>query len=855
MSGTEKIELSIFNPFSEYFKILHNVCETFDNACVDKNLSDIVTNKCDASGTKPINSDVSDNFKTALNLFALNLKTFDYPISQITIKGQLYDNFLKAFKENGYNFDDKQTKSTPLNNPKLTTAIDKMKTLSIGILNMDEAYSLDKTIVKTYAAELDDLCKSETLPTDRTVKDLLDKIFDTWINKVFNIYGDSKTRFDLFLDDLVTAYRFATDKTIEPSHISAFNIFFQLLDDASLPVETDPSRDKNIWGIMIEEIRTTGKLTSFYGKYRINIKVVREYKDLLKPYSKPNRATQKLQAGIVFAFPKSVQNEFNDALIRKVDSRNARADANDKKNFYTVRAECKKGAYTLDADQVKSVLNFMKRSGPTRGVPYEDEYKETEEYSDGSKSYSYDEFKNIVDGYSRTWARDYQGNYYTRIDDKGKIGKSFKLYGEDRLKEDIESFKTGTGNCGHLCIFSDPVECEKFFKDMVESKPIGYDRLAKMVNGNTFMNDFSVLKDNIVKVNPAFVIGTLRAFKFEKWEKLNSDGTKSIKVESFSRWWTRVGQNFMKDGASSLPTGTKTHKLVDPVTGKEVTPEPPQNLELFLKLLVSFINNNDFVLNPQSSHRIISNRLPITSSGLNDYGDEPATFTIIENGKTITIPNSAYGKVKELNAPNLARAFSEIKKNGSLRAADPGLPENRSILNALWGLSVGINGLGKMSFAAPRTTTGLSYYGHYGGYKHNHYGGTDLADLVKEWGPCSKTAYEGLMHAKAVLKNKGKSFDDKLFDDLIVKIKEMANLESELYIQLSLIANYEKVISSLTDGDDGVSTVTNDYMKDAVKEYEARAKIVSDKSDAFTSIFMNIMNSRTGSSSGYSGPL
>ena len=45
--------------------------------------------------------------------------------------------------------------------------------------------------------------------------------------------------------------------------------------------------------------------------------------------------------------------------------------------------------------------------------------------------------------------------------------------------------------------------------------------------------------------NPSFVIGTLKAFKFEKWEQLNRDGSKTIKVESFSRWWTRKGKEFM----------------------------------------------------------------------------------------------------------------------------------------------------------------------------------------------------------------------------------------------------------------------------------------------------------------------
>lgn len=871
MSQTEKIELSIFNPFSEYFKILYNVCGTFDQACINTKFVDIITKKCDACGNETPD-ELGTTFKKALKLFVLNLKSFDSPISEITIKGQLYDIFLEAFKTNGFKLDGTQPASTlidPTNKADIIkNIVDKVNAAKMGF-KMNEPNELDKpslgTGYTTYEGQLDVAYDTTTLETNGTVKELVDKIFDTWINDVFYVYGDSTKRFKEFLDEIVVSYNKAKIKKFEPAHIAAFNTFFQILLGGSTIVDTDPSKDKNVWAVMIDEITRTGKLESLKNKDgRINIKVVTDYQQLLKPYKKPPRDTKNLKAGIVFAFPKQAQNEFNNELKARPANLAAveknTVNTNNEKNFYKIREQCKTGAYKIDEEQVKQVLNFMKRAGPSVGIPYEDEYPDDADYTDNNKvSEKYDQFENIVKGYANTWARDHKGNYYTRIDDKGEIGHKFKIYGEDRVKEDVESFKSGTGNCGHLCIFADPNECNKFFEDMTKGKEITYERLAKMVNGNSFMKDFDLLKKNIVKVNPAFVIGTLRAFKFEKWEKLNADGTKTIKVESFSRWWKRVGQTFLDQANPKLvnsvaPTnklGSNDyvgHNQKDKDGKTPVVPVPPQNLELFLKLLVSFITNNEFVLNPQSSQRIITNRLPITTSGPNMYGEEPEFITIAKNGVTKQVPNPAYGKVEEMSAPNLGKALAEIRKNGSFTPADPGLPENRSILNALWGLSIGVNKLGKMSFARPRTYTGLGYAGHFGG-------DGDLADNVKKFGPCARAAYDGLMHAKAVLKNKGKTIKEKEFDGLLNNVKELASLEATLYEKLSLIANYEKVINSLSDGDFGPEEVAMAEIEKTVKEYESTAKYTSSQSDAFTTKLMNIINSRTGSSSGYTGTI
>ena len=99
--------------------------------------------------------------------------------------------------------------------------------------------------------------------------------------------------------------------------------------------------------------------------------------------------------------------------------------------------------------------------------------------------------------------------------------------------------------------------------------------LGKLINDPTFITNYNALKENIINVNPIFVIGTLRLFSFEKWSKLNDDGSKTVKVESFTRWWNRMGNKLNVD---SKNTSTNT--------GFVKPPNPPQNLELFLKLLV-----------------------------------------------------------------------------------------------------------------------------------------------------------------------------------------------------------------------------------------------------------------------------
>jgi hypothetical protein len=855
MSG-KKIELSIFNPLSEYFKVMSNACGGIAKACSDENFKAIITNKCDVSGnnvSKEQNKP-SEKFLNALDLFALNLKTFDYPISTITIKGQLYKIFTEQFKSAKYTGDGTATSSfnvNPTDRDTLTNSLVKAINGS-KLLKMGEPFN-GVAGGDTYAQVLRVRFDIDELTDSKNEKKLMDKIFESWLNAVFDIYGDSKTRFEDFMNDIKTQWDKGI-KEFESTHIQAFNLFFEILKNGIVQELEGP---KGFWNNLVNALDKLGTEPRLFNDLktdtRINIKIVDSF-DALKGYTKPKLGASSLKAGIVFALPRSVQSQFNDKL--KANNSAKIGDVDLKKNFYKIKTACIKGTYKLDKDQVEKVFKFIKNNGTSssnRGEPYVDEVLDETEYSDASgHSYSFDELKDYLGEYKNAWAKDYKGDLYTRWyynkdEDEDKLGKKWTKYTEKQLEKDIESFKTKSGNCGHLCIFDDTEKCEQFFKDMTEGKEITYETLAEMVNGNSFKDNYETLKENIVKVNPAFVIGTLKAFKFEKWEQLNRDGTKTIKVESFTRWWGRKGNEFMEfPTAAKLSAGVKiakgspgyveTHSNLK--DGKEqLVPVPPENLELFLKLLVAFINNNKFVLNPQSKNNIIYNILQTTS--IDPHSDEnPEFLLIIEDGQSKRVPNGAYKPYKsDSTVGSLGSALDQIKKNSRYAPIDSN-PENRTVLNALLGLSYGWNPYGKLMFSKSLPySTGLGRIGSLSG------GAVDIDDekatveYRKKLRPCARAAFDGLVIASKSLGKKGKSIKE--LNEIKDKIDGLAKLENELYETLRVIGKYEKVINSLDD--DSTKDVGIAEMEDEVENYKDIANNVSTRADGITLLVSNLL--------------
>lgn len=845
----KKIQLPIFNPFGQYFHFLYEVCNTFDASCVDKNFMGIITNDCDVSGNTDASKrgEVSDRFKEALKLFALNLKNYDYPISKITIKGELYKIFNEALNgaklEAGSTADKQKLANSDVVVNKIVAAVNKKE----KDFKFKMSDNWGSSSAQTYQEVLKDLLDNQEVSDKEKLDDLKNKVFNSWLSKVFEVYQNNIKNFDAFLSDIETQWKDGA-REFELAHLEAFNTFFEIVDiNGQNAKNTDPRGGKNFWNGLLEDLNKVGKLDNYKGKdNRINIKVVRRFEDL-KNYKKPVIGEQKLMAGIVFAFPSKVRAEFNEALLTPPkDLAKETARISEESNFYKIKKECEKGSYKLDESQVKEVFNFIKNKGkPSRVPAYVEDVPDNEEYKSSDGSFTIEEAQKDLAQYRNVWAKDLSGNLYTKLDEEGKSGKKFRKYTEKDVQKDIESFKNKSGDCGHLCIFEDVTKCNEFFQAMYQGKEIAFDKLAEMVNSNGFMNNYNKLKENIVKVNPAFIIGTLRAFKFQKWEKINPNGTKTIKVESFTNWWNRQGILFM-DNVKKVAPGEKTHSNKDE-SGKELLdPVPPENLELFLKLLVSFINYNEFVLNPQSSNNILYNRLPTTTIHPNLDAEEPEYLYFVRDGKTEKVPNGAYNRPKKTtNYGSLASALQEIKRNINFNPVDPGLTENRSIMNALMGISMGVNNLGRFVFTRPSAAfaTGVGY----GGAVEDS---DETKALIDSFRPCSRTAWEGLALAEKNLLRKGKKIDKNELEQLQDKVKELAKLEDILYESLDLIGKYEKVIVTLKD--DTEQVVDNKIMEEAVENYKIASKDFSSRTDNFTTLLMKVMNNKNVGTQGYS---
>ena len=836
-----KIELSIFNPLGEYFKVMSAACDGIAKGCSDETFKSIITNDCDVSGNVSTEKkgEVSDRFKKALNLFALNLKTFDSPISSVTIKGQLYGYFKDAFGSLAVY--EKSGAESKLSSGSQTNILAKLfdEINKSKLLKMDEKW--DST-GETYAQNLEKQLKLESKKED----DLMDKIFNTWLFEVYNIYGNSNTRFEEFMQDIKTQWN-AKDsaKEFEPTHIEAFNLFFQIL---SGEVNQELVGPKGFWNKLTEALneKTDVKFDELKKNKRINIKVVDSFDTLKKTYSKPKLDAKGLKAGIVFAFPRSIHKDFNDALKSR-DNKEILFISNPE-NIYKIKTECEKGSYKLDQKQVEQLFKFIKNQGrsSSRGEPYQGEFPDEIKYNDGTSDYSIDELNEYVKEYKDAWAKDYKGDLYTRWDyskdDEEKPGNKWILYTEKQLAKDIESFNTKEGNCGHLCIFDDAAKCEKFFADMAAGKEISYDTLAEMVNGNSFKGNYENLKKNIVKVNPSFVIGTLKAFKFEKWEQLNRDGSKTIKVESFSRWWTRKGKEFMDTKTAKSLTRVKTHSNPDQDGKEQLDPVPPENLELFLKLLVTFINYNQFVLNPQKKDDIKFNRLQRSTYNSNEEQEQEFLFPII-NGQVVKVPNGAYkGNKNESNVGSLGSTLEQIKKNIRFTPVES-TPENRIVSNGLLGLLYGMNRhSNKFLFSKSLPfSTGFGNHSAFGGGASLDINDENtVKDFRKELRPCARTAFDGLVIVSRNLAKKNKTIKKSEQDKVIEDITALSSLEEKLIKILTTTGKYQKIINSLDDESSREVGLTE--MEDEVNNYKDIAGDVSTRADGLTMLISKMFN-------------
>jgi len=752
---SEEKSLEIFKPLKSYFAILcQQKCYNYSESKCGE-LIDILSRKnCDKS------ENLSDNFINALSWFATELKKADSPLGVFTIKNNLKNIFQEAYTNTDGSADAVKKY--------IVDAVDKASNLSGFKMSQDNGEG------NTYEDILEAVLK--TTPTSA------DEAFDDWFSTAFNSYEPNQKYFEL---------------NIKPNLGKLDECESKLLMDF-FEVAVEGQSDK----VSIEQY-ITGMNSTYSGKARLNVKIDGDKPKLLE------------------LLPNSVKESFEKYLITPKDG--SALFVYDTPECYKLTissAEPKKEEYKVP--DTKVVLDWFKnetkRLMRRRSEPEVKDANDTEAYvdSDAEKTqYKFPgSFDNIVN-YQDNWRADITG----RLWKKDSTGK-FVEYTDDDLVADSKKFETKDGHCGNLCIFDTPDKCSKFFEKMTDKNMVNMtiDELSKEINSADFVKSYKELKENIINVNPLFVVGTLRMFGFEKFVDFTNDGTKIVKIESFTRWWDRYGNKLNLTPNSPFPG-----------THKGLTPEPPANLELFFKLLIAFINNNEFVLNPQSKELINKSGKPKVS--LN--GPPPKYFKI--NGKDVL--NKYYEQslaIYEGRTPSnseqpesLSNLVETMRKNALLNSkpVNMGLPENRANLSTLLNLMIGITTGGKFRVSTMLPfSTGKGY--HIGGV------GSDSKIL-----PCANNAFEIYRMGIDALNKKNKKLTPTLAKSISSELKQLEDIERGVYENLGVIATYVKIINVMND--EAVNNdVTSEIMENAIKEYELKSNKLSSKADSTISMLI-----------------
>jgi len=698
-------------------------------------------------------SELTDNFKNALSWFASELKKADSPIGVFTIKNRLKEIF----------------KNVKVNESFTENVIAQVSnSINLNGFNMKESIGEDSNGKNTTYQNILESVFDESI-SDQSIT--AEEIFEKWFAQSFDTYAPAEKYFEDNIKDKL--------KSIDKLEMKLLEDFF--------------------------EVKITGE------KKPVSIE---QYMKEMKQGARLNVKMENNEPKLLRLLPSNVINAFEEYMT----SPNPRGEP----IFYgepgcyddyklKMSSSSKKEEYKVSYS--KAVLDWFEAEA--RGVvnkgTKEDEVidsEDKEQYSDSSGDFKFPgSFENVVN-YKDNWRANLDGKLWK----KNAEGK-FVEYTDEQLLADEASFKSTDGNCGSLCIFSDPVECGKFFERMMKRDTYSMSELSDIINNKNFVTNYNQLKENIVKVNPLFIVGTLRMFGFDKYTELKDDGSKVVRMESFTRWWNRH-----KDKILGL-TGTQ-HKNSPPFN-----PEPPANLELFFKLLILYINNNEFVLNPQTKQLTTTKSVSVKKIH---------PFKELKDSAGNYVPNPNYekemaiyeGRVSSSSSrpESLSNLVDIMRKNSQMgsRNVSMGQPENRLNLNTLLGLMVGItNGghirLGRLSQFA----TGKGYL----------YGGGD--DML----PCSKNATDIYdMGVKALIK-KGKSLSKSEQEEIKKELNHLNELEQLVYRKLDTMARYIKVINVMNDEAKN-SDVTNDMMAKVVNEYESTTNKLATKSDSTISMLL-----------------
>lgn len=717
------------------------------------------------------NGKYTDNFLNALRCFAVQLKKADTPIGLTTIKNVLKENFLDAGKH--YDIFSNTDSFVDMFNKSIINNI-KDFNLNSKICNENDTLSLTyKQMLEKVITEYEN--KNKSILGITTNDTHLDNIFVTWINSSFDLYSYNINYFDEYIKN----------HKMQDWETKILDLYFNVkIYQASDGEFSSTSKTENI-------------LYQDFYKYRLNAIIDDD------------------KAKILDLFPPDLHEELNNFLV---------SVSNCDKCEYVLQlhnsVSLSDTPFTVSDNQKLQILKNIKEnwSDTISGKNFKQPVNNVK-YNDTSTEYEFPKDFQVTN-YQDEWRMDLEGNLYKK-NDKGK----YDLYKETDNEDEINK---------KLCPFEKQDDCETFFKILSKKE----NELAKQImltdmlskNEQTFFKDYNKLIENLPKINPYYILTTLKAYGFKSYI---DNGI--VKFENFNNWWSRYHNTINKtfdEAQKELFNKKYSKKLFGGAFPEQLdtyTPPVPQNIELFFRLLLDFVNNNTFLLNPVDKTMINKFGVP----KVHKLPKPPCYFNV--NGKQI--PNTRYEQdmalyngttsFKKDDSVSYQYLLENAIRNQTLQPRQPNtrLQDNYLDLNTILGLMIGVTNGGKIKIAQNPLFRRLNFASQYGG---------NAPDLPL----CSKNATEIFRLGEIVLKEKNKQLSKTEKEQFTQLLEELKQSEFKVIDKLKILTQYGRVIK-LLNNDNAKNDVTSDFMEKEIQEYEQANAELNKKQNSLISNMAN----------------
>jgi hypothetical protein len=458
---------------------------------------------------------------------------------------------------------------------------------------------------------------------------------------------------------------------------------------------------------------------------------------------------------------------------------------------------------------------------------------ELQEYEDKvGKKFKWETIEKYLDTFTDVWRMQKNRTLFTRLNldeinkdsnDELKISAimadGFKEY-TDQKKDEVD-IKKGKFKCTALFGFKNSKECTRLFELIKKKDDVTFEQLVKWINSNIFDNGFENLINNIVKVNPVYIYIVLKAFDFEIVDSKYKDGTK-LTFETFANWWKRTEDKITKISGGLTPPLHKLKRYNDVVI------EPPAKLTLFLKLLLTVINNNETILNPYDGDVTKLTIKPVYDYSL--FDSEYLEIIDIKTKKKYKTINALY-KNKKNTSCDIADKYGELKKHETY------LPPTVSPL--IHWLALATNTF-YTNLALVNVDTQIPGYP---GFSWSG-GGVDVVDDDDTETKKNKDFKKNLCHYASIawdafeiftefLREKNKKIDSAFKNKYMKDVDALSKQEQKLYKIVDDMSKYQRIINIVNDKEE-TGDVSDATMEKLINKYTKIHKRLGDEIDGLT---------------------